>query len=958
MNPPLLIRTLVVALAPALALGAPENGIGSDHWAFRAITKPAVPQVRNSSWIQTPVDAFILARLEATGLEPAAPADAHTLLRRLSYNLTGLPPTFNQVGSFDTESSIERLLDSPQFGERWARHWLDVARYSDTKGYAYSPEEFNFVHAWLYRDWVVDALNDDLPFDRFLVLQLAADQLLERGQCAPSDLAAMGFLTLGRRFVGVEQDIIDDRIDTVTRGMLGLTISCSRCHDHKYDPIPAADYYALYSIFDNSHERMIALGESDDAALREGKAKLAAEFTKHAAAVEQRHLERVAEYLVATLDMSKVPRPDFAELFTKDDLNPTQIRRWHEFLSPSEIDSHPVFGAWKALARLPADQFAERYASSIGGLVSPHPAVIEVLGAAPLKDMGEVAARYGDLFKQHSGDPEIDKIVSGPGSPIAIPRDRHLHDIEWLFADDERNALKKLLAEVERRINALGPAAPHAIAMFDQAIPKTTRILLRGDYATQGQEVPRRAPLILGGEEFAEGSGRLELAMKIADRHNPLTARVIVNRLWHHHFGTGLVNTPSDLGVRSETPSHPELLDFLATYLIENDWSLKSVHRLIVRSAVFQQASRPGAEVDTLDPENRLLSFFPRRRLDFESMRDSLLAASGELDPTMGGRPGEMLGANASKRRSLYGRIDRQFLPNTLRDFDFANPELHSPQRHHTNVPQQALFFLNSPFVEARAVAFAKRVAAGPSSERIRQFFRIALQREPTAHELGASLEFIGAELAAEANVKEDGKAAKPSQWQYGYGPFDDQAGKLENFTPLPFFTGEAWGGGEKWPDAKLGWVRLTATGGHTGNDLQHAAVRRWVSPIDGKIDISGPIQNDDDCGDGVRAIVSSSRHGTLGSWQVKFGSATSGDIAGIEVAKGDTIDFIVDSAPSGNFQCDQFVWAPSIRSSRGGGWDARSEFGGKPTKPKRQLDVWERFAHSLLLSNALMFVD
>ena len=955
----LIFCSLALALPLASTSAPTEPPSQSEHWAFAPVAKPKVPKVRGRDWVKTPIDAFILAKLEAATLQPAATADRRTLLRRLSYNLTGLPPSFEQIQSADPQAAIETLLASPHFGERWARHWLDVARYSDTKGYAYSPEEFSFVHAWLYRDWVVRAFNDDLPFDQFLIRQLAADRLLESGECSQADLAAMGFLTLGRRFIGVEQDIIDDRIDTVTRGMLGLTVSCSRCHDHKYDPIPTADYYALYGIFDSSHEKMIALQENDDAVLKERRAKLAAEFEKHAAAVEKRHLERAGEYLAATLDMSKVPGPDFAELFTKQDLNPEQIRRWHEYLSLADKADHPVFSPWVALAKLPAKEFSTRAGDVLEKLDRADPMVIASLSSPVLQDMQDLATRYGRILQEKADHPPIAQVVSGQGSPIAIPRGRHIHDIEWLFADDERNSLKKMLADLERRIFELGDTAPHALAMADNTVPKNTRILLRGSYATPGEEVPRRAPSILGGTTFKDGSGRMELARTIAHKDNPLTARVIVNRLWQHHFGTGLVDTPSDFGLRAQTPSHPQLLDFLAAQLIENNWSLKSIHRLITQSAVYQQASTPPtAAAETIDPENRLLSHFPRRPLDFESMRDSLLAASGELDTTSGGKPGAMLGASATRRRSLYGRIDRQFLPNTLRAFDFSNPELHTPQRYLTNVPQQALFFMNSPFVEARAIAFAKRVGNGSTEERITKAFQIAFQRNPTARELESSQEFI--QHASEVDRPEEAatEEREPSPWRYGFGQFDEGGGKLNNFTPLPHFTGEAWGGGEKWPDAKLGYVRLTATGGHTGNDLQHAAVRRWISPIDGLVDISGSIKNDDDCGDGVRAIVISQCHGILKNSIVKFSNTEETDLDGIEVSKGDVIDFVVDSGPAGNFYCDQFVWAPTVQSPGGKKWDANQQFGGKLTEPARQLDAWERFAHSLLLTNSFMFID
>lgn len=961
LNLPLTLVLLV--LLPMVVCGKEDP---ADHWAFQLLAEPAVPQVRDAGWVRTPIDAFILAGLEAQGLAPASPTDPQTLRRRVTYKLTGLPPAFDPdaTKAFD-EAEIEELLASPHFGERWARHWLDVARYSDTKGYAYASEELTFVHSWVYRDWVVRAFNEDLPYDKFLMLQLAADRLLAQGECAPADLAAMGFLTLGGRFIGVRQDIIDDRIDVVTRGMLGLTVSCARCHDHKFDPIPASDYYSLYGILDSSREHLVALGQDDDAELAKRRTALETQFEIAAKEAEARFLDRVSEYLIAALDISKVPKPNFTEIITKDDLIPEQMRRWYQYLAQSDKEQHPIFGAWHALAGLPPEAFADGSARRIvESLENVDPLVSAALSQATLGGMEDVARCYADLLKNHASNPVIAEVLDGPGSPIAIPR-CHLHDIEWLFDEATKAGLKGQFANVERRIIELGESAPHAVAMEDAPVPQNARILLRGDYSSQGDEVPRRALTILGAADFKNGSGRLELARSIASRDNPLTARVIVNRIWQDHFGTGLVDTASDFGLRTAPPSHPELLDFLALRLIENNWSLKALHRMIVSSAVYQQSSTPTPEAQRADPDNRLLSYFPRRRLDFEAMRDSLLAASGELDLTIGGQPGALFGADSSARRSLYGRIDRQFLPSSLRDFDFANPELHSAQRHETNVPQQALFFLNSPFIEARAIALAGRIAADSDSEQgIRSIFQFALRREPSEAELASSETFISAALAADfVEAPTETAPSIPSAWSYGFGKYDEAAGRLANFTSLPHFSGETWGGGAQWPDAQLGWVRLTAVGGHVGNDLAHAAVRRWTAPTDARIRISGMIGMTDPGGDGVRALVISDRRGILGSWTVEFGKPGAADLDVIEVSVGECLDFVVDCRPSGDIGYDQFTWAPTIlqldeQDQEVKGWSAEREFAGAPSDPPHQLTAWERLAHTILLSNAFMFVD
>nr|NIP92219.1 DUF1553 domain-containing protein [Akkermansiaceae bacterium] len=550
--------------------------------------------------------------------------------------------------------------------------------------------------------------------------QLAADLLLEKGLCDRSDLAAMGFLTLGRRFLGVEPDIIDDRIDVATRGILGLTVSCARCHDHKFDPVPTADYYALYGMFKSSREDLVAIdpeAAGQHAELEKKKAALAAELARAAGEMEKLFLERSADYMLAALDISTVPPPDFSEILGKDALIPAQIRRWYEYLSQGSRADDPVFGPWLALA-----------GGKRGEFPGANPLVREAL-QEPVADMADAARRYGELFKRAAGAEgesdhpawrQLREVVAGPGSPVRVPCE-YMHDVEWLFDTDNNKALKGKLAELEREIIRLGEKAPHAVVLVDRPVPVNVHIFERGHYPEQGPEVQRGSVAVIHGgrrPEYVHGSGRLEFARELTSKNNPLTARVIANRVWRVHFGEGLVRTESDFGLRSDPPDHPELLDFLAFELMENGWSIKHLQRLIAKSSIYRRQAGPPAKAD---PENRLLAVYPGRRLDFEAMRDTMLMASGELDPRMGGPPGELFGAEASGRRSIYGRIDRQYLPSNLRVFDFANPELHTPRRYRTNVPQQALFLMNAPFTVARARALAARVEkeeAGGGAER------------------------------------------------------------------------------------------------------------------------------------------------------------------------------------------------------------------------------------------------
>jgi hypothetical protein len=531
-----------------------------DHWAFQAPRQGRLSPEDGQPWARTAIDRLISRRLGEHGLGPAPSAGKRTLLRRLYYDLVGLSPSAQEVQRFQEDQSpeayervVDRLLASGQYGEKWGRHWLDVARYGDTKGYVFEAAR-EYSHAYRYRDWVVDALNGDMPYDRFVRLQLAADLMESSAQS--EDLAAVGFLTLGRRFITNKHDIIDDRIDVTFRGMMGLTVSCARCHDHVYDPVSIEDYYALYGVFLNSPE--------------------------------------------------------------------------HE---------------------------------------------------------------------QEGLPPQLGELQS--------PKDGH--------------------------------------------------VLVRGNPDVKGKPVPRRflSYFSQGSPLFVKGSGRRELAERIAGAENPLTARVLVNRVWSHLFGKPLVSTPSDFGLRSDQPVHHDVLDHLAATFIEKDhWSIKRLIRRIVISSVYRQSSTVSNRAAEMDPDNQLLSHSRRRRLDFEALRDSLLLVSGDLDFTMGGASVRIEKWPPSNRRTLYAFIDRQNLPAIFRTFDFASPDTHAPQRSHTTVPQQALYLLNSQFAQDVADRVAKRTSAiEETTARMRQLYRLVLARNPEQEELELGGRYL---TAAQVNRKAD----------------------------------------------------------------------------------------------------------------------------------------------------------------------------------------------------------
>ena len=718
----------------------------AEHWSLQPIVRPDIPQVEHTPWPQRTLDYFILARLEDAGLTPSPAADKRTFLRRATYDLLGLPPTHDEVEQFLTDDSVEayeRLIDrylaSPAYGQRWGRHWLDVARYADTKGYVFTAEP-RFPYAFTYRDYVVRALNEDLPFDRFVLEQLAADQLELGADKRP--LAALGYLTLGRRFDNNIHDMIDDRIDVVTRGLLGLTVSCARCHDHKYDPIPTADYYSLYGVFASSvepdelplismpdevqafesHQQQLAAAESElDTFLQEHHTRITEELRTH-----------VTDYLVHIV--THKPETDLDEQaflsLNAGEIKPKIADRWRALIAARTTD--PIFALWHKLASLPADHFAEQASQLLANLhdtgrladeVQVNSLVRENFISQPPQSMVEVAGRYGQLLTstwqawhqllaahqqtaegtepaeppQSLPDAEAESIRQlylTEDSPLVISRDqlpRLLDRAAWSVYTQRLGAVEQLKADTP-------VALSRAMVLVDAEKPHEPRIFQRGNPARPGDTVPRQYLEMLSPDErrpFSQGSGRLELARAITSLDNPLTARVIVNRVWLHHFSQGLVRTPDDFGTRSEPPTHPELLDYLAFTFRADGWSLKKLHRQIMLSSTYRQASDHRADCAVLDPDNRFVWRYNRRRLEFEPLRDSLMAVADHLDLSLDGRAVDLFAQPYTTRRTIYGFVDRQDVPGVLRSFDFTDPDATTSIRPQTVVPNRP-FMMNS----------------------------------------------------------------------------------------------------------------------------------------------------------------------------------------------------------------------------------------------------------------------
>jgi hypothetical protein len=634
-------------------------------WSFQPVTRPPVPGVGDKSWPKNDVDRFVLAKLEQHGMRPAEPASRRVWLRRATYDLIGLPPTPAEVQAFLSDESthaaeavLDRLLASPHYGERWGRHWLDVVRYADTSG---CNADVPIPDAYRYRDYVIAAFNSDKPYDQFLREQLSGDLLPGSSESQRHEqIVATGYLAISRRYSSLNEEFyltLEDTIDNFGKAFLGLSVGCARCHDHKFDPIPTADYYGLYGIFDS----------------------------------------------------------------TRFAFPGTEIPRHSRDLVPL----------------VPPDEYQ--------------------------RSLADYLAKMDEL------DSEIKRVYALKVS-LDTGKERDAADKAWKDAVVRRDALIKA-----------GPTYPRAFAVAE-GVAHNARIHRKGDPQNLGEEVSRHMLQVLGGQRLPpdeRGSGRLQLAAWVADRSNPLTARVMVNRIWQHHFGAGIVRTPNDFGTRGAAPTHPELLDYLAACLMDSGWSVKAMHKLIMLSAAYGMSSEERPSYLQADPNNERWWRFDRRRLDAEEIRDALLAVSGELDLSPGGPhpfPPEwewrytqhkpFISTYDSKRRSVYLVHQRIRKQPFFEVFDGADANTTTGQRPVSTTAIQALFLMNNPFAHEQAQRFAARVLSGASDDtaRIRLAYEIALAREATPEEI-----FWGQEFLAQCKLRlphsDDVSSIESSAW-------------------------------------------------------------------------------------------------------------------------------------------------------------------------------------------------
>lgn len=806
-------------------------------WSFQPIRRPDVAERSDDPRVRTPVDALLRESMPP-GLDFSPDADKRTLILRASFDLLGLPPTPDEVDEFLADESadaygklIDRLLASPHYGERWARHWLDAAGYADSEGGTMQ----DVVRAWTfkYRDYVVRAFNANKPFDRFLHEQLAGDELAGTlsGDLTADQielLTATGYLRLaadgtasGDNSPEARNQVVADTLKIVTSSLLGISVACAQCHDHRYDPVPQTDYYALRAVFEpaldwqawrTSGERQLSLYTVADR-------KRAAEIEHEAQSIAAERATKQAAYMADALDkeLAKYEEPLRAQLRTA-------------YQTPAEQRSDAQ------------RQLLERY-----------PSVNITEGV--LYQYNQAAA---DDLKKY----------------------------------DERIAAARAKKPAEEFLRVLTEPPGHA---------PETKLFHRGDYRQPKQVV---APGVLtvcslegGRTEFTAKNAdlpttgrRLAFARWLTSDQNPLTARVVANRVWLHHFGRGIVATPADFGRLGSSPSHPALLDWLAAELRDSGWSLKHLHRLIMTSTAYRQSSRREAGQSSIDADNRWYGRQNLVRLDAEALRDRALAASGALDRTLFGPPigvveddsGQVVVAGNVPRRSIY-LLQRRTQPVALMQaFDAPVMATNCEARTSSTVATQSLMLMNGEFWLSQAAALADRA-----------------QREPA--------DALPPQLVADLPQRWD---VAPPVWQCGYGRCDVASGRTMSFTPLGRWTGSTWQGGEALPDERTGWVLLHADGGHPGNNPDFAAIRRWTAPVDGVVTIRGALGHHSETGDGVRGRVLASSLGVVGEWSVHNDEKLT-PLEIVRVRRGETVDFITDCRE--HVTSDSFTWRVEV---------------------------------------------
>ena len=765
-----------------------------NHWAFQPVRAQDPPAVTNEAWAQNPIDHFILAKLEGEDLSPAPRADPLPLLRRAKYDLHGLPPTEAEIEEFLADEApgafarlTDRLLDSPRYGEKWGRHWLDVARYADSTGL---DDDYKLPHTWRYRDYVIESFNEDVAFDRFIAEQLAGDLLPAEkpGEINRRGIIATGFLAVGPKplvqqdKVKLKYDVVDEQIDTTSKAFLGLTIACARCHDHKFDPISTKDYYSLASIFASAEnfediEPLVSEVHFEPLVPPE-QYQRHVDYTRKkqdrkawvSGAVDiamYRHITwqsgpKLADYMLAARRVYAEGKPT-AAMAEELGLDLAVLEDWVTYLEPGDTLRLYLLPWYEAapediegLAEQYEQRFLTRGRSEIAKLECwLEEALAAIQSDADLPDRDRFTPSKDRLFAEVAlSGGEMGEGGAEINGPFSIPKKQR----EELLDAASKQLIEELRSQIEE-LECEAPPEPDMAYAVREAESVEQHVFVRGSHSNPGEAAPKAFPTAIAGErppKIMKGSGRLELARWLASPDHPLTSRVAVNRIWHWHFSEGLVRTPNNFGVTGQAPTHPELLDYLARQFIRSGWSIKSMHRLLMNSSTYQTSSQVSDEVWQLDPSNRLWSRFQRRRLSVEEMRDSMLALDGSLDLTMGGNLTDNLDSfgyeqpffhpDETQRRTVYLPLYRNKLPPDLTLFDFANSTTSAGQRSLSTIAPQGLYLMNSDFVASRARALAETLLAQEGltdRERIDRAYWTILSRPAEPEEASRMLAYV-----------------------------------------------------------------------------------------------------------------------------------------------------------------------------------------------------------------------
>ncbi len=744
-------------------------------WAFKPISHAPPPAVGAAN----PIDRFILASLEKNGMKPAPPASKTVLIRRATFDLTGLPPTEKEIADFIADKSpnafervVDRLLASPRYGERWGRQWLDVMRYADSTG---SDEDHRYPHAWRYRDYVVKAFNDDMPYNEFVREQLAGDILAAKpgSGVGYEGIVATGFLALGKKALAQKDlplkryDVVDDQIDVTAKAFLGLTVTCARCHDHKFDPIATKDYYQMAAIFAStlSYEK----GQDGDPV----QTPLAAPGEFEAFQKQWKtylDLERSISKIIDFDSDARKARDKEASKIAESMLTPTG--NWAAYLNDA---TRPELAKWRAAKPGERERIAKEYQEDFRRSAYQYDQNLSWWKTArnSYPNAGKVAGPRPEVDPKQ--DPFFYAVWIDPKGPLHRPKDDQIATLK----PEQQTEIRKLLAQSADLEKTLPTKEIPMAAAVKEGPTMDQKVFLRGDYHNLGDPVERTVPSILRvnapAPPVTTNSGRLELADWIVDPRNPIPARVMANRIWQGHFGDGIVRTPDNFGKLGDRPSNPELLDYLASTFIDSGWSIKKMQRLIMLSKTYQMSAEYDAATKLKDPEDRLLSHFPRQRLSIEQIRDAFLAIGGDLDLTMGGTLDPGVGTDgetssnrismnpeSTNRRSLYLPLRRSNLPTLYMLFDFGDATSPEGHRNPTIVATQALFVMNSPMVNREAKNLADRIlkATPKDSLRVEEAYMQILDRRPDASEIDKALSYI------QSLHKKWGDIDEPKAWQ------------------------------------------------------------------------------------------------------------------------------------------------------------------------------------------------